>query len=141
MKNCKQAIKWLKLRGLAYTLLLAVTAVCAIALGSVTTASADDPFDHPFAFTQSGFVVGTSMNGVNEFLGIPYAVPPVGALRWTPPKPYGFFHDFFLQATKFGSECTQPGPTGSENCLSLNVYTPQDHFGHEVRAQSRSEDR
>jgi para-nitrobenzyl esterase len=29
-----------------------------------------------------------------------------------------------LEATQFGSECTQPGPTGSEDCLFLNVYTP-----------------
>ena len=123
-----------------FKLLFAMTAMCAVFLGLATTASADGPFDHPFAVTQSGFVSGTTTNGVNEFLGIPYAAPPVGAARWTPPKPYGFFHDFFLQATKFGSQCTQGGPSDSENCLFLNVYTPQHPFdggGNESSSELR----
>jgi para-nitrobenzyl esterase len=139
MDNSK-AKKRLELWGLAFRSLLAVIAVWVVAFGAVATASADDPLDHPFAFTQSGFVIGTSANGVNEFLGIPYAAPPVGALRWTPPKPYGFFNDFFLQATKFGSECTQPGPSGSENCLFLNVYTPRRQFGAGESDHGRSGD-
>jgi len=84
------------------------------------------PFNHPVAHTESGLVIGSTTDGVNEFLGIPYAAPPVGPRRWTPPKPYGFFPGFFLPATKFGSECTQPGVIGNENCLFLNVYTPQN---------------
>ena len=92
---------------------------------SVAIASAGDSFS-PLALTESGLVVGTTVNGVNEFLGIPYAAPPVGPLRWTPPKPYGLFHGLVLKATQAGSECTQPGPFGSENCLFLNVFTPQN---------------
>ncbi len=83
----------------------------------------------PVALTESGLVIGTTVSGVNEFLGIPYAAPPMGALRWTPPKPYGFFPGLFLQATQFGGDCTQPtasGLFGSENCLFLNVFTPQN---------------
>ena len=82
----------------------------------------------PVALTESGLVIGTTVSGVNEFLGIPYAAPPMGALRWTPPKPYGLFHGLILQATQFGSACTQPGPFGSENCLFLNVYTPENEL-------------
>ena len=89
--------------------------------GSGVSAATSIP---PFALTESGIVVGTTTNGVNQFLGIPYAAPPVGPLRWTPPKPFGFFPKLVLQANKFGSECTQPG-SGSENCLFLNVYAPQ----------------
>lgn len=59
---------------------------------------------------------------MNQYLGIPYAVPPVGSLRWTPPQPFGRWHGVF-QATQFGNFCTQPG-LGSEDCLYLNVYTP-----------------
>jgi para-nitrobenzyl esterase len=65
-----------------------------------------------------------TVNGVDEFLGIPYAVPPVGALRWTPPIPFGKFQGGPFHATQFSSECTQSGPTGSEDCLYLNVYAP-----------------
>lgn len=98
---------------------------CLAALVSVTDASADDPFIQPTAITQSGLVMGsTTTGGINEFLGIPYAAPPVGTSRWTPPKPYGSFPRFLWQATQFGSECTQPGGIGSEDCLFLNVYTP-----------------
>src|SRR5208282_1493070 len=88
------------------------------------------PFS-PIAITESGLVIGSTTNGVSEFLGIPYATPPVGALRWTPPKPYGFFPGFLLKATSFGSECTQAGG-GSENCLFLNVYTPQNELEEDL---------
>jgi para-nitrobenzyl esterase len=66
-----------------------------------------------------GFVNGTT----GEFLGIPYAAPPVGDLRWTPPQPYGQFKGLF-DASSFGSQCTQPDGSGSENCLFLNIYVP-----------------
>ncbi|MGC2493243.1 carboxylesterase/lipase family protein [Candidatus Binatus sp.] len=126
----------MKSSGFASKLLLALAAICVVTLGSVLGASADD---QPFAFTQSGFVIGTTTNGVNEFLGIPYAAPPVGALRWLPPERYGFFPGFFLKATTFGSQCTQGGG-GSENCLFLNVYTPRFEFGggRRVRAEDRA---
>jgi para-nitrobenzyl esterase len=106
-------------------LLFGVAAISTFALASATNASASNPLNPPLAVTHSGLVIGsTTADGVNEFLGIPYAAPPVGALRWTPPKPYELFPGFVLQATQFGSECTQPGGIGSEDCLFLNVYTP-----------------
>ena len=62
---------------------------------------------------------------MDEYLGIPYAAPPVGSLRWMPPKPYGRWHGI-LRATQFGTECPQVDGAviGSENCLFLNVYAP-----------------
>jgi para-nitrobenzyl esterase len=108
-------------------LLVLLAVICA----SVVIVSAGDSFS-PLALTESGLVVGSTVNGVNEFLGIPYAAPPVGALRWTPPKPYGPFHGLVLKATQPGSECTQPGPFGSENCLFLNVFTPQNVLGDDL---------
>jgi para-nitrobenzyl esterase len=76
----------------------------------------------PAVVTQSGPLKGI-MNGTTaEFLGIPYAVPPVGSLRWTPPQSFGRWHGL-LNASNFGSACTQGG-RGSENCLFLNVYVP-----------------
>ena len=119
--------------GFTSRLLFAAAAVCAFALISFATASADDSSQRPIAFTESGVVIGSTTNGGNVFLGIPYAAPPVGALRWTPPQRYGFFPGFVLQGTQFGSACTQPGGIGSEDCLFLNVYTPTesgDRRGH-----------
>jgi para-nitrobenzyl esterase len=96
--------------------------VVAFILGSAIVASADSSLP-PIALTESGLVIGQKTNGVSTFLGIPYAAPPVGSQRWRPPKQYGFFHKLVFQANHFGSECTQSGG-GSENCLFLNVYTP-----------------
>ena len=104
--------------------LFSVVALCVVALGLVLPASADDSSHSPIAITESGVVIGSTKNGVDEFLGIPYAAPPVGSLRWRPPQRYGFFPGLVLQATQFGSECTQAGG-GSENCLFLNVFTPK----------------
>jgi para-nitrobenzyl esterase len=94
-------------------------------------ATAQNDSGQPEARTESGRVIGSTVNGVNEFLGIPYAAPPVGNLRWMPPQPYGPFPGYTLQATQFGSECPQPGggSASSENCLFLNVYTPQFQAG------------
>ncbi len=76
--------------------------------------------------TTSGPVCGissTTASGVNEWLGIPYAAPPVGNLRWQPPQaptPW----TMTLPATEFGSECIQTTGAGSENCLFVNVWAP-----------------
>ncbi len=122
MKNTENANQPLDHFGFTHKLLL-VLAICVIALSAAPTASANDSFP-PIALTESGVVIGSTTDGVNQFLGIPYAAPPVGSLRWRPPKRYGFFPGFILQATQFGSECTQAGG-GGENCLFLNVFTPQ----------------
>ncbi|RLT94784.1 carboxylesterase/lipase family protein [Ketobacter sp.] len=69
--------------------------------------------------------------GARAFLGIPYAQPPVGELRFQPPKPAARWHGD-LDATAFGPSCMQnPGALSasgelSEDCLTLNVYSPQD---------------
>ena len=76
----------------------------------------------------SGPVCGLSVNGTNEWFGIPYAAPPVGALRWEPPQPPTSWTTT-LQATQFGSTCTAGAtnpPSGSENCLFVNVWAPAD---------------
>jgi para-nitrobenzyl esterase len=125
MKNNEKANKRLDHCGFTSRLLFGAAAICVFTLISVATASADNSSHRPIAFTESGLVIGSTTDGGTEFLGIPYAAPPVGALRWTPPKRYGFFPGFVLQATQFGSACTQAGGIGGENCLFLNVFTPQ----------------
>ena len=69
-------------------------------------------------------IASTTASGVNEWLGIPYAAPPIGALRWQPPRPPTPW-TATLEATAFGSECTTTsGTAGSENCLFVNVWAP-----------------
>ena len=78
--------------------------------------------------TADGPVCGITVSGIHEWLGIPYAAPPIGALRWQPPQAPPPWTPT-LQATQFGSECTQgtaSRPAGSENCLFLNVWAPAD---------------
>ena len=116
---------------------LGVVAVCTMIVSSVLTSYADDEPHRPVALTESGVVIGSTINGVNEFLGIPYAAPPIGSRRWRPPRPYGLFPGLVFQATQFGSACTQPGGIGTENCLFLNVYAPagesdDEHCGRPV---------
>ena len=62
-----------------------------------------------------------------EFLGVPYAAPPVGALRWRAPQPAARWTGV-RDATSFAPHCAQPpspfgGNTGSEDCLYLNVFS------------------
>ncbi|MBV8991492.1 MAG: carboxylesterase family protein [Solirubrobacterales bacterium] len=69
-------------------------------------------------------IASTTASGVNEWLGIPYAAPPIGNLRWHSPQPPTPWTTT-LEATAFGSECTTTtGTAGSENCLFLNVWAP-----------------
>jgi para-nitrobenzyl esterase len=82
---------------------------------------------------KSGILEGAPLppmqNGA-AFLGIPYAAPPVGELRWKPPQPVSRWNGT-RQATQFGAACPQrpaswfPYVGWSENCLFLNVWTPQ----------------
>src|SRR3954471_3365972 len=84
----------------------------------------------PRVRTTEGPVRGFVKNGVSEFLGIPYAAPPVGALRWRPPQPHDSW-DKTRNATAYGPNCAQTttlgvfaGPASiSEDCLYLNVFT------------------
>jgi len=80
----------------------------------------------------SGPVSGTVEGGLSVFRGIPYAAPPVGALRWSPPGPVAPWTATRACAA-FGPACPQPNqdPRGtySEDCLTLNVWTPAKRAG------------
>src|SRR6478672_7457948 len=83
----------------------------------------------PTVSTGDGPVRGFVENGVNKFLGIPYAAPPVGNLRWMPPQAPA--KHGLLDATEFANTCPQvtelgafAGPSSTtEDCLYLNVFT------------------
>ena len=82
--------------------------------------------------TESGPVRGIKINkygmDLYGFLGIPYAEPPVGSLRFKPPKPISSWNDV-LDADKNGPQCLQVSEfltedeEASEDCLTLNVFT------------------
>ncbi len=84
------------------------------------------------AGTLAGTVVNTSGRFVVAYLGVPYAAPPIGPLRWKPPAPaakWTGWHSF----TTFGPRCMQSAfyddmifhdPGQSEDCLTLNVWAP-----------------
>jgi hypothetical protein len=55
--------------------------------------------------TESGPLKGIETSTEDQFLGIPYAAPPVGSLRWLPPEPHGHWQGV-LHATQFGNYCT-----------------------------------
>jgi para-nitrobenzyl esterase len=102
-----------------------------IAAAPAVSASAGGPVAGPVAGTANGPVRGLAKGTVDEFLGIPYAAPPVGALRWQPPQPAASWSGV-RDATQFAPHCPQlGGPFGlastSENCLFLNVFTPRHH--------------
>src|SRR5258706_8567585 len=63
---------------------LAVVAACATPAVAPATAPRTSPLE---IATDRGVIVGHARDGVREFLGIAYAAPPVGALRWRPPAP------------------------------------------------------
>jgi para-nitrobenzyl esterase len=99
-----------------------------------TAAQAARPVDPLQVKTDKGLVEGTLTNKdqVRAFKGIPFAAPPVGKLRWQPPQPAAKWKGI-RPAKDFGSHCIQtsgypdmifhdPGP--SEDCLTLNVWTP-----------------
>ncbi|HEX5297105.1 MAG TPA: carboxylesterase family protein [Streptosporangiaceae bacterium] len=78
--------------------------------------------------TADGAVRGKAVAATDEYLGIPYAAPPVGALRWQPPKPPASWHGV-RSAASFAPHCPQPSSafgvaSTSEDCLYLNVFTP-----------------
>jgi len=92
----------------------------------------------PTVRIEQGAVAGTEHNGVFGFLGMPYAQPPVGDLRWRPPAPPTAWQGV-RPARQFGPICPQaPGASfdmrvheQNEDCLYVNVWTST--VGSEVR--------
>ncbi|KAF2396160.1 alpha/beta-hydrolase [Trichodelitschia bisporula] len=83
--------------------------------------------------TTSGTLLGSAGKyapSVSAYLGVPFAQPPVGPLRWQPPQKYAAATTASPRnATKFASDCPGTlslggGPGGSEDCLYLSVWTP-----------------
>jgi para-nitrobenzyl esterase len=88
----------------------------------------------------AGVIDGTIDNGVIAFRGIPFAAPPVGALRWRPPQPVSAWQGV-RRSVSYGPDCMQvpfPGdaaPLGvpsAEDCLYLNIWRPARASSHKL---------
>jgi para-nitrobenzyl esterase len=114
------------MKRLASALMLGLLAACQ------TTPVPDGPRE---VRTTSGILGGETAGGVSAFKGVPYAKPPTGDLRWTPPQPISWTGA--RDATAFGAPCLQPtNPDGvtpngggvagatAEDCLYLNIWAP-----------------
>ncbi|MEV3859970.1 carboxylesterase family protein [Streptomyces sp. NPDC050095] len=120
------------------TLVAAAVTTLAAALLPAAAAHAT-PHHDTLVRTGSGWVRGQQTDEGRQFLGIPYAQPPVGALRWRAPRPAQGWRGV-RDATGFGNRCVQtaswdPGyedPTYTEDCLDLNVYAPDGSAGRPV---------
>lgn len=103
----------------------------ALAYGLRTMTPPNDPA--PMVTLETGVLVGTHFGSAKNdaaFLGVPYAAPPVGALRWKSPQSVQKW-DGVRKATRFGAVCPQlpagwlPYIGGNEDCLFLNIWTTQ----------------
>ena len=106
-----------------------VDVACALALAALIAAStlAAASRNDVTLVTESGPLEGIAGAQINAYLGIPYATPPLGPLRWMPPEAFGRWQGVY-QASAFGNECPQQDTAGDvvgdEDCLFLNIYTP-----------------
>ena len=96
------------------------------------------PYTQPVKVT-GGLVEGVIEDGVEIFKGIPFAAPPVGALRWKAPQPVEPWRgvlvcDEFAKAPLQKEQARHPkgwkntdemNPATSEDCLYLNIWTPE----------------
>lgn len=97
-------------------------------LASFSVAAGAEPAV-PIVTIDSGKVAGNEKDGMMSFLGIPYAAPPTGDLRWRAPQPVKAWQDT-RQTTEFGPVCRQTADwvkmPQSEDCLTLNVWAPAE---------------
>jgi para-nitrobenzyl esterase len=107
-------------------LLISMIALCAV---SLKAQDGSEPVTE-FVRSERGFIRGQTDGPVDKFLGIPYAAPPIGDLRWRAPAPPRRWYGV-RDAITPGSKCTQLANVsgesqvvGSEDCLYLNVYRP-----------------
>jgi len=126
-----EAVRWLR----QPIILCLLAAVAATAVPAVAQEGRGDADGGPVVNTAEGPVRGFTKNGVEIFLGIPYAAPPVGDLRWTPPQAVRHWTET-RDANRYGKTCPQvyqlgvfAAPTSiTEDCLYLNVFTTAE--GH-----------
>ncbi len=120
----------------AFALLAAGLTACGPSDQGDTSQAAPSAQVSPIVETSNGPVIGVHEAALEVFKGIPYAAAPAGDRRWKAPAPVEPWSEA-REATTFGPSCVQPPvpPTSvyndppastSEDCLSLNVWSPSD---------------
>lgn len=116
-------------------LVLLLLGACATHPGRVNAVRFASDARPVLATAEAGNLRGVEGAGVRAFLGVPFARPPVGDLRWRAPQPVEP-RQGVRDATRIGSDCTQAlgraailgggggVVVGSEDCLYLNIYAP-----------------
>lgn len=105
-------------------------AIAVAALGAAGTPSKASAQQAPVVRVADGALRGKVVNDGGQFLGIPFAAPPVGKLRWMPPAKAETWTGV-RDASKFANHCAQMDrgifttPSDKEDCLYLNVFTPK----------------
>jgi len=108
------------------------TTIVLAVLGLAAATSAHAQQNPARVVIETGTLVGRSADGVTSFKGIPFAAPPVGALRWRAPQPAAKWTGE-RDAGQYGHDCMQlpfpsdAAPLGtppSEDCLYANVWKP-----------------
>jgi para-nitrobenzyl esterase len=118
---------------IATAILVAGVTACSGGAAVTTSSAVKSPL---VVGTADGQVRGRPAGELHEFLGIPYAAPPVGSRRWRPPQPPASWRGVRL-AARFAPHCPQPLSTfgrasTSEDCLYLNVFAPARHRGNRL---------
>jgi len=124
------------IRRLGALLLSSLTVLAVASPAAVATGSASSPFQLPTSQgtgrvvvrTPDGALRGIRAHDVDSFLGVRYAQPPTGHLRWTPPRPVKPWQGV-RSAEAYGNRCpalpSSNGPLSlTEDCLFLNVQRP-----------------
>jgi para-nitrobenzyl esterase len=110
---------------------LPVIALAGLVLATDPSSAAATSSRRVAVHIDSGLVRGLDGGAIATYLGIPYAAPPTGNLRWRPPQRVTAWRGV-RDASQFGPSCPQaqaknpflPPGALSEDCLYLNVYAP-----------------
>lgn len=107
---------------------LAAIAIALACLFGITAAPGHAEPTTPPIKVSGGEIVGSDDGAVRTWLGVPYAAPPVGDLRWRPPAPVIPWSGI-KQTRSFSAACAQTATwvtnPKSEDCLYLNIWAPE----------------